>query len=193
MKTNKHIILVACTIVLLLHLCVSCQQSTSVENQDIIKYDTISLQYGRWGADIYHISFEEGELNARVVLQSYGVYPDSIPYGFYQINVIAHPQDTLLPIGTYTTSDIDHMYINKQGCSFAVPLKIEDPRNIPRYRYNDVTMSIKRDVTTGDYYVEAFIQLETGENHYIRCNTIARVYMDEDNNPIGYSPNYYPE
>ncbi len=195
METNKHIIWMVCTIVLLLHLCISCNNPTTIEHQDVIKYDTIASQYGMWGAEIYHISFEEGELNARVVLQAYDFMYDSIPYGSYQMDVIVHPQDTLLPIGTYTTSNTNPLYINKQGCSFAMPYTIEDPsKSWPTYRYKDVTMSIKRDATTRDYYVEAFVQLETGENHYIRSSFMARVYIDEVTGfPIGYSRNYYPE
>lgn len=117
---------------------------------------------------------------------------DSVPYGaFNYIMMRAVMQDTLLPLGTYTSqSEETHCYLIKSSVAYGAEterwFKAQRPYNI-----KDVSIHIDKD-SAQNYYLDAFIQMKGGENLYIHCTEIWRSYEEYMGLPISMGP-YYPK
>ena len=200
MKKNK--ILTCAFIAVVLSVCVSCEpiaingndKPTSVDTPTI-QYDTLSLQQDcYWHAYIEHLSQNNGILKTHlVIMSSCGIDDiDSIPYIFYHVNIMAETQDSLLPLGTYTMTQDEPLYIeNDRESNFATGAENKlwfKERGL--YYYKDAVVHIGRD-TIQDYYLEFLVQMEDGENLYLYCPYIARQVRMENGEFYAYP--YYPD
>ena len=169
------------SLLLCLLLATSCQPV--VEEIPSDKYDTLRLYSSRcfWHAAIMHLYQDSGYLRAHVgitievPIDDYDYHElDSIPYIGYHIYVDAHTQDTLLPLGKYTTHIDDTCHISVEECwaSGARTKKWYKPAG--RYAVEDATIYIGKDEQQ-EYYLELFVQMQEGERLYIRCKEIWRL------------------
>ena len=179
-------------------VCTSCEQPIRTGTNEptppaVIHYDTLSLVKGGWKAEIVHETSSGGEIRAYVTVIGYNVDKqlDSIPYGtFNYIMMHAVTQDTLLPLGTYTSqSEETHCYLIKSSVAYGAETE-RWFKSLRQYEIKDVSIHIDKD-SAQNYYLDAFIQMKAGENLYIHCPDIWRVYNDERGWPIS-AYRYYP-
>ena len=206
-KTNKLSFFATLCAWILVLICMSCGGPSTINNTEppeieqppvlLEGYDTISLENGYWLTAISHRSFEEGFLFAQITFhtEALGWWEDLKwgPYEAYDIYVISYQQDTLLPIGEYTIESDKPKYILKEY-SFAAPVW-ESWDTYKFVYFRDARMYIKQDSVSKKHYIEAFIHLKTGEKHYIRTDSIKRMFLSQNGDPIlgWYRNQYYPE
>ena len=179
-------------------ICTSCVQPTETSTNEpvppaVIHYDTLSLVKGGWKAEIVHISSSGGEVYAYMTIVGYNIDKqlDSVPYGTYNhIMMHAVTQDTLLPLGTYTAqSNETCCYLLNSSVAYGAETErwFKAQR---RYEIKGASIHIDKD-SAQNYYLDAFIQMKAGENLYIHCPDIWRMYNDERGLPIS-AYRYYP-
>lgn len=203
MKIKKILTYVFAFIGVALLVCTSCEpveinggaNFTPVDTPTI-QYDTLSFIRGKerrvWDAQMTHISHRNGILQAQL-----GILPqcvieeqDSVPYLSFNVTLIAETQDTLLPLGTYSTTQDKLLYIlNNKKSNFAMGAKWF--KEYKPYHYKNAIVHIGRDSVQG-YYLESWVQMEEGENLYLYCPRITRLFRNE-NGELIYACPYYPD
>lgn len=158
----------------------SCNPVTIETSSD--GYDTLRLRQCYWSTDIAHLSDCDGYISAHVAVvvtetdkKKFDPERDSIPYCGYNFFVEAQTQDSLLPLGRYTTKegDVGRILI-KQCCAFSAQSVLwPKPAGI-RYTMKDATICIGCDSskTKDKYYFEFFIDMDDGERLYIRSTDL---------------------
>lgn len=190
--------------VLLCLMFVSCEQplinSTDENTEKTVAYDTLSdLLFGEWTANILHLEESSNRLFVKLTITPdiFVRNEDSIPYQWYYIHILALTRDTIIPPGIYTTNTNSDLYIYKEYCQVigAEADKCYRPQDyVNSFIVKDAKIIIAKD-DEDEYYLKTFIQLTTGENHYICCKKIYRnVVIDSEvtrSNPYyGYSTRY---
>lgn len=195
-RVNILLYIIVC--IMVSSICTSCEQPIETNNDEptppaVIRYDTLSLVKGGWKAEIVHISSSGGEVYAYLGIMGYNVDKqlDSVPYGTYNhIMMHAVTQDTLLPLGTYTAqSDVTRCFLINSSVAYGAETE-RWFKALRRYKIKDAIIHIDRD-SAQNYYLDAFIQMEAGENLYIHCPDIWRMYNDERGLPMS-AYRYYP-
>lgn len=169
-----------------LFLTTSCHPVVEATSTD--KYDTLrfSSKYYAWSTSIIHIEQDNGHLRAFIgfaVMEyksnnshyyNFREY-DSIPYYSFKLFVEAYIQDTLLPLGKYTTNMGDTCYISlEECCAFGAGSKLWYKSRGKQFAMEDATIYIGQD-SKQEYYIDLFVQMKDGEKLYLRSTDIWRL------------------
>lgn len=193
MKLNNYVIIAFAWVTL---FCMSCNPVVLEEQKNTtppVHYDTLTLTEGDWIATIKHMDSPRDYLVAHLVIyREKIVEEDSIPYTPYNVVIMAETQDTLLPLGTYTSEpNVSKRVLVKEGHAWGAG-SARWFKEEKFYDYKDLSVVIGID-TTRNYYLDAFIQMEEGENLYIHCPTIWRHYvLVQEGVHLAYDETYYP-
>ena len=162
-------------------LATSCQPV--VEEIPSDKYDTLLLSSKSvWTASVMHTDQDSGYLKAHiaVLLEQLVEYDfreyENIPYIGYNFDVEAYTQDSLLPLGKYTThiDDTCHILL-KDAIALGAGTKSWYKSRNKLFAIEDATMYIGQDAQQ-EYYLDLFVQMEEGEKLYLRCTRWERMY-----------------
>ena len=169
------------SLLLCLLLTTSCQPV--VEEIPSDKYDTLLLSSKSvWTASVMHTDQDSGYLRAHiaVLLEQLVEYDfreyENIPYIGYNFDVEAYTQDSLLPLGKYTThiDDTCHILL-KDAIALGAGTKSWYKSRNKLFAIEDATMYIGQDAQQ-EYYLDLFVQMEEGEKLYLRCTRWERMY-----------------
>ncbi len=174
----------------------SCQPA--IEEIQADKYDTLRFSSSScsWDASITHIYQDSGHLRAFIGIlavtnsRDYNFREhDSIPYVRFRLYVDAYTQDTLLPLGKYTTNMDDTCHISvEESCAIGAGSKLWYKSTGKQFAMEDATIYIGQD-TKQEYYIDLFVQMKDGEKLYLRSTEIWRLYLYDSH----VTPFYYPK